>query len=214
MPYLCTVKLKKVITMKLFRQHSQEFQKEIENSNNLFVLDKSRRFNHTGRNKNVAKLFFYALDEVSTNAYKNEDTQLFTYESDAKLLDLRDENNRKLLVNTITNIIKYQLNSINSCIDDLLKSIEIYQKERGKKRKIKMLQQQIENFKEYNLTEEEVVKNINHFSGCNFWGQNISDYENGLLIKKEVEELGYEGFIFKDQSRNEVALFKPAKQID
>ena len=214
MPYLCTVKLKQVITMKLFRQHSQEFQKEIENSNNTFVLDKSREFNHTGRNKNVAKLFFYALDEISANAYKDDDTQLFTYESNYKLLDLRDENGRKKLVCTIANIIKYQLSCVKSCIDIHNNSIERYQRDRGQKRQIKMLQQQIENLKEYNLTEEEVVKNQNHFSGCNFWGQSLSDYENGLLIKKEVEELGYEGFIFEDQSRNEVALFKPAKQID
>lgn len=200
--------------MKLFRQHSQEFQKEIENSNGAFVLDKSRKFNNTGRNKNEAKLFFYALDEESANAYVNEETRLFTYESNVKLLDLRDENNRRLLVGTIANTIKYQIDCIKSCIDVQRKNIERYQKERGKKRTIKLLQQQIENLTNYKLTEEDVIKNRNHFSGLNFWGQGISDYENGNLIKKEVEELGYEGFIFEDQKRIEVALFKPAKQID
>ncbi len=45
-------------------------------------------------------------------------------------------------------------------------------------------------------------------------GQDIVDYENGVLLKKMISKMGYDGFIFQDGTYSEVVLFKPAKELE
>lgn len=197
--------------MKLFRHHSREFQREIENSRNAFVLDKRRRFNHTGRNKNEAGIFFYASTEYGAEAYRGSNTELFRYESgEVKLLDLRKAEDRALLSGVITDILKEQEEIRRGIIRDMGMAIERESRKRDKRR----LEKIVNEIRDIILTEENVVKDNKRISGFTYWGQDATDYERGVILKKEAEELGYDGFIFQDViDVVEIGLFKPAKLI-
>ncbi|WGU68286.1 hypothetical protein ACIRNY_11145 [Capnocytophaga canimorsus] len=197
--------------MKLFRHHSVEFQREIE-ENNSFVLDKSRKFNNTDKNKNKAEIFFYASTIEGAEAYANDNTKLFTYEAEGvKLLDLRKEEDRAMLKDVIADILIEQENVRKDIISDIERAIA----RESKKRVIARLEKVIKETEDAIITERNVVKDDKMLSGFTYWGQNASDYNRGVILKAEAMRLGYDGIIFQDfKNVVEIGLFKPAKLLN
>lgn len=198
--------------MKLYRHHSNEFQRIIEKSNQ-FVLDFNRHFNHCGKNKNEAEIYFYSTEVEFAEKYAKDDTVLFTYEiEDRKLLDLRVPDNRRILVNTIEDILSEQEDSRLSVIRDMERAKIGNGIRKVLKRDIKRYDEIIAQHQQP-ITFEEVVNESRYHSGSSYWNQEASDFKRGVILKKELISLGYDGFIFKDSSGIEVGLFKPAKLI-
>lgn len=198
MLYICIVIIDDTF-MNLYRHHSKEFQRIIDKSN-VFVLDLSRNFNHCGRNKNEAKIYFYSTEVEFAEKYAKDDTVLFTYKIEGrKLLDLRDPKNRGLLVNTIENILIEQEKARLS----IIRSMENAKIGNGIK---KVLKRDIKRYDEIiaqcqePITFEEVVNESRFHSGSHYWNQSVSDFERGGILKKELISLGYGGFIFNDSS--------------
>ncbi|MDY3481054.1 hypothetical protein CRP6_000001 [Riemerella phage vB_RanS_CRP6] len=203
--------------MRLYRHHSVEFQNLIEKAKDKFVTDKSRRFNFD--NKNKAELFFYADTVEIAEAYKIDDeeygevTTLFTYEvsDDIKLLDLRKEENRRKLIK-IAEILAEKDNESRLSASESLLHFSYYLNKRDKKRNEKLAEEAIS----YTTTVEDVIKKENLFEGVNHLNvQTIVDYEIGVILKKELISLGYDGIKFDGgcDKGNEIALLKPAKLV-
>lgn len=188
--------------MKLFRHHSDSFEAAIK-SNTEFVQDKSRKFNDTGSDKNPAQFYFYAADEDTANLYRvtieqaeslgKEVTSLRTYEFEGKLLDLRTKEGREKVLGLCNYLAAKDTESKQRMLDD---HGEWYMK-----------------FLNTRTTSIEQVIEDDYWSGNGFWGQNCSDFEAGLVLKKELIELGYDGFIFEDGNQIEVGLIEPAQPI-
>lgn len=68
----------------------------------------------------------------------------------------------------------------------------------------------------YSTTVEDIIKKENLFEDVNhFNAQTIVDYEIGVILKKELISLGYDGIKFSGgrNNGNEIALLKPAKLV-
>ena len=188
--------------MKLFRHHSESFEKTIK-SNDDFVQDKSRKFNHTGSDKNPAKFYFYAANEQTANLYRvteeqaemtgKEVTSLRTYEFEGKLLDLRTTEGREKVIALCSYLAKKDTEAKQRNLRD---HGEWYMK-----------------FLNSRTTSIQQVIDNDYWSGNGFWGQSFSDFEAGVVLKNEVTELGYDGFIFEDGNQTEVGLLEPAKAV-
>ena len=63
------------------------------------------------------------------------------------------------------------------------------------------------------MTTTEDVLNDAPYDGLRFWNQNCSDFSNGIILRNELERLGYDGFIVQDGNLSEVGLLNPAKKL-
>lgn len=190
--------------MKLYRHHSKNHQEKIENANGSFVVDFERKFNFDG--KNFANFYFYCTSvegaemyKIDENADEGSTTTLYTYEAnELKLLNLAEnKEHRAMLKNVINNYIEDS--------EMLLKKIE---KENPKDFKGWLKRGIV-----FSVNTDDVIENSKVHNGRTYWGQMVTDYERGVILKKELEKLGYDGVIIKDGAYEEVALLKPAKLI-
>ncbi|MRI63895.1 hypothetical protein EDM00_07825 [Ornithobacterium rhinotracheale] len=203
--------------MKLFRHHTEEFQRKIEAANG-FITDKSRKFNLT--NKNEAGLYFYTTDVKGAEKYEvlygETDiciSKLYTYEvsDDIKLLDFTKEDDRRKVKKIVEAIVDYD----NECRANAIKVFERLVKEAKKAKIRKYYQSQIDKLSAKQTTYEDVITKKDIVCGSSHLNdQRIVDFKNGLILRDELKELGYDGCIFSqfDDCR-EVVLFEPAKQI-
>ena len=174
----------------LYRHHSDEFEAQINNSKD-FKLDKERRFNHTGMNKNEGELYFYSTTKQGAEMYSDDEfnsTKLREYKVKANLLDLRDENNRWIVKRTIIELQREE----NKIKQNMIKHVHAKILDpRAKKR----------------TTRKDIIKNnaIDGYGG--FWGQKATDFRKGKILKSELSKLGFDGIIFKSGMSEEIALF-------
>lgn len=198
----------KVEILKLYRHHTPSFQAQIE-SGSGFVMDESRRFNFN--RKNYAQFFFYSttirgaeLYAVGENDYEGrEATRLYVYEAKVKLLDLTTVEGRKKIPVSILQMLADKDNEVKDMvINDF-------------KRSGSALPALLKGSLSRKTTLEDVI-NDNPYNGRTFWGQNLTDYENGLALKDAIVELGLDGVIIDAGTIHgkDVALLSPAKQID
>ena len=209
--------------MKLFRRHTAAFQRQIDASGS-FVQDTSRKYNRGG-DKNAAKFYFYASSEEVAKTYRQFNacgdeiaTELHIYEvTDAKLLDLRKKSNRAKCIELINYLKKGELESVQmSILDydraiDRAKDIKKVKERRSTIALHERLKRESEEFAA-NYSVEDVIED-KRFGGLSLWGQSASDFGAGLALKEDLQRLGYDGVIFEDYARIEVALIKPAKEI-
>ena len=174
---------------KLYRHHSLELQNKIRKNKNKFIHDELRRFNFD--KKNQAKFYFYSPTIKGAKNYENKKTKLFRYVADVKLLDLRKIKDRRKLTKTIDDwLIAYR------------KLISTMLKDHGEKF--------VKQHYGRKLSKENIYKNDYVFTGLTYWGQSVTDYNRGVILKKEIIKLGYDGVIIQDGRFVEIALVKPA----
>lgn len=201
---------KRVEILKLYRHHTPSFQAQIENGDG-FVIDESRRFNFN--RKNYAQFFFYSTTIRGAEFYAVEDrdfygreaTRLYVYEAKVKLLDLTTVEGRKKMPVSILQMLADKDNEVKKLVLEDLKRAGV--------------NPSVISTKSNSLLKEttlEDVINDNPYNGLTFWGQNLTDYENGLALKDAIVELGLDGVIIDAGTIHgkDVALLSPAKQID
>ena len=106
-----------------------------------------------------------------------EETKLYKYGFSGKLLDLREKKNRKKLPKLVKHLM-VEDNNLKTSMREIVKPK--FQDEKLKK----------------DTTFDDII-NDELFSGLSFWGQKATDYKSGIVIKIELNKIGYDGVIFR-----------------
>ncbi len=162
-------------------------------------------------------IFFYALSEHHATRYNSDDEDremlLLSYSFSGKLLDLRQKNDRKKLINLVK-----KLKDDDNCVRLDVMGGGPFKENTSKLTKYKCNGKRYKELKKSidavtTMTTTEDVLNDAPYDGLRFWNQNCSDFTNGIILRNELERLGYDGFIVQDGNLSEVGLLNPAKKL-
>lgn len=168
-----------------------------DSANNFLKIQGKTFFDalpHVDR-KNLAKFFFYSDNKEEALEYGQ-----FVSEwniSGLKILDLSQEEGRQIIALLLKEVF------LNDCKESILHSQQFINSFMTQKREKKEFSKKIA-FQESRMNDIEngIFNNTDKVLGT----QNISDFENGKLLRKALKKLGYDGFCFFESSNGRKAF--------